>query len=199
MIARDHTKLLVRLHPVGVEDLRPGSTVYGDLEVFGEALDTGWEQAIALADELLPDRADALLSRWEAAYDLHRTTGLTTEQRRERIIARRRYLPDSRPATIDTILDGMAGLDINVVEPAPFRCDDASSVCNGSDLVVLDGALVFFIEFDEVAARALPLDRPAVEYEIGRIKPAHVIGRTRCDDFRCDDFLSIVDLDLLAA
>lgn len=194
----DHTQLLLRLHPVGAVDLRPGGVYYRDVEVFGQVLDLVWAQVDALEEELLPDRATALLSRWEALYDIRRVSGRTDEQRREVIIARARYLPDFRPETIDDILSTHFGLDVDVVEPAAFRCDDPSSVCDGHDYL-LDGHLVFFIEFDEATARTLGIDRAEVEYEIGRLKPAHVVGRTRCDDFRCDDAFSLCDLDRLGA
>lgn len=197
-MTHDHTRLLLRLHPRGAADLRPGGTYYLDLEVFGEVLDTVFTQAVELEDELLPDRSSALLSRWEAAYDIRRVSGRTDAERREVIIARRRHLPDFRPTTIDDIITTHFGLDVDVVEPMAFRCDDPASLCD-SESHLCDGHLIFFIEFDEATARTLGIDRDEMDFEIGRIKPAHVIGHTRCDDFRCDDPFSLLDLDLLGA
>lgn len=198
MTTVDHTKLLLRLHPVGAVDLRPGSTYLLDLEVLGAALDLAWEQATQLEGELLPDHVSALLSRWEATYGINRVGSRTDTQRRDRLIARRRFLPDFRPATIEDLVEQLTGIDVDLLEPDAFRCDDAGSLTDDGATVVLDGHFCFIIDMSRTTAAAASVDRDEVAELLDELKPAHTIGGTRFDDFRADDPYSLTDRDTLA-
>lgn len=198
-IDRQHLDLLIRLHPRGrAWSMDPELAPFQELAAWAEVLDAQDAQVDALVNELLPDRAVALLPRWEALYDLHRTSGLTLGARRRRLQVRLRYQPDSRPATIEGILSTLMELPVSVVEPGAFRCDDASSLCDAST-DVLDGAFGWWAEVDEAGARLGDVSRTELEHEIQRLAPAHTVAVLRCDDFRCDDPWSITDRDLLGA
>lgn len=191
--------MLVRLQPVGPYDTDEGSTFRADLSVAGTAMDVGDDQRLELLDEILPDRAEDLLSSWERVYNIHRVAGLTTAQRQAAVVARRRFLPDFRPSTIDTIVEEVAGVVVDVVEPFAFRCDEATSVCD-DPYDVLDGAFVFFVEADSAAALAAGAERAVMDETIGALKPSHTIGISRFTGaFRCDDAYSLCDRDLLGA
>ena len=110
--------------------------------------------------------------------------------------ARKAFLPDSCIPTIDLILERLTSIAITIVEPGPFQCDDAGSVCDdGED--VLDGAFVFLIEFNEGAARIASVNRDEVIEVATDAAQAHTIPVVLCDDFRCDDSFSTTDRDLL--
>ncbi len=198
-ITRPHLDLLLRLHPRGrAWSLDPAMAPYQELEAWGEVLDAQDAQVNALLDEAVPDRASSLLGRWEALFDLHPRSGLSEAERRRRVLARMAYLPDTRPVTIEDILEAFTSLDVAIVEPGAFRCDDAGSVCDEPD-DVLDGAWVWWVEVDETAARAGDVTRLELEQELQRIKPAHTVAYVRCDDFLTDDPWSLCDRDLLGA
>lgn len=190
--------MLERLHPRGPYDLDPGSLYRDDLAVLGAALDLADDQRLALLDELLPDRAEALLSSWERVYAIYRGSTRTTQQRRDAIVARRRYLPDFVPTTIEGILEQLTGVDVTLVEPGHFRCDDAGSLCDTAD-DVLDGIFVFFADLDHAAAVAAGVDRAELDEVIGQVEPAHTLGISRFNLFSCDDPYSLTDRDLLGA
>ena len=187
---------LLRLHPEGFLLLDEGSLQWFDLDVLGQAFDAAEDQAFELRLEMLPDRTSALLSRWEVVYDVHRTAGKTDQQRRNALVAHRRFLPDFHPTTIETILETASDLVLSVHEPFAFRCDDASSLCDDADDLV-DGAFVFVVDGSAVEARAESPDLDQVEEIIDMVKPAHTIGILRWDDFCCDDEFSRCDRDLL--
>lgn len=198
-VSRPHLSLLLRLHPrSSAWSLDPDKAPYQELEAWAEVLDAQDAQVDALLAELLPDQDTALLSRWEALYDLHRTSGLTTLARRRRVLARMSYLPDTRPATIESVLGRLMDQTVTVVEPGPFRCDDPGSLCDtASD--VIDGAFCWWVEVDEALARVGDVTRDELEEEVSRLKPAHTVACVRTDDFRCDDPWSLTDRDLLGA
>lgn len=196
---RPHLDLLLRLHPRGrAWSFDPASAPYQELEAWADVLDAQDDQVDALLDEILPDRATVLLSRWEELYDLHRRTGLTDAARRRRLQARMAYLPDTRPSTIRQILERYTALTLSLVEPGGFRCDDPDSVCDDAG-DVLDGGFVWWIEVDETAARTGDVTRDELQEEIERLRPAHTVAFVRCDDFICDDPWSLTDRDLLGA
>ncbi len=195
-MAARNTGPLLRLHPGGFLLLDDGELQFYDLDVLGQALDTAEDQVGFLRLEMLPDRAGALLERWETVYDVHRTAGKTDQQRRYTLLARRRFLPDFRPDTIETILETVSQLELDVYEPFAFRCDDPDSLCDDPDDLV-DGAFTFVVDGSAVEARTESPDIDQVEEIIELVKPAHTIGIVRWDDYRCDDEYSRTDRDLL--
>lgn len=192
-----HLSLLLRLHPQGVLDL-DDSTAREDLAVLGYAFDQVWLQRDELIDEILPDRAGDLLTDWERVYDIHRVGSRTVAQRQARLVAHRRLLPNFTPSTIEDIVETLTGIDVDLVEPGAFRCDDPDSLTD-TPADVLDGAFVFCITLNEATARSEGLDRDEIDEILERVKPAHVYGLVRCDDFRADDEWSLTDRDLLAS
>lgn len=195
-----HLELLLRLHPRGPYDLDEDALPYEDLSVLASGLDLADDQRLELLDEVLPDRTEDLLTSWERVYDIHRVSGRTVLQRRRAVLARRRLLPDFKRSTIESILETLTEVDVTVTEPLPFRCDDASSLCDGSGgTYVLDGAFVFFADLDQAQATAAGVDRDALDEMIDHVKPAHIVGLSRFDGFCCDDALSLCDRDLLGA
>lgn len=198
MMDRPHVELLLRLHPAGPWSDDQALAPYQELKAWGDVLDAQDSQVDELLAEILPDTTSALLSRWEALYELHRESGLTEAQRRRRLAARRRHLPNARPETLRSILAQYSDLTITIVEPGAFRTDDPDSLTDTpSD--VIDGAFVWWIEVDEVAARAGDTTRAELEHEVQRVNPAHLVAFVRCDDFCCDDPWSLCDRDLLGA
>lgn len=193
-----HIELLLRLVPQGADDYDEGTTIRADLDVAAAGLDMAWTQAEELGDELLPDRAEDALSRWEPLYGLFRDRGLTTQQRQARLVAARRRMPDFRPATIEDLVGEYGGAACVVEEPRAFRTDDPDSLTD-DPLDVVDGAHVFFVVFVRADAVAADIDRDEITELVDTIRPAHTIGIVRLDDFRTDDPYSLVDFDLLGA
>ena len=193
-----HLPALLRLHPRGPWNLDDGSLCRHDLEVVAHVIDDAAGQNAELLLELLPDRTTALITSWERVYGLTRIAGKTLAKRRAAVLARRRFLPDFRPATIEDVLGTLTGLTVDVVEPGAFRCDDPASLCDAEEPVI-DGAFVFFVEFSESSARSESLSRDEIQEAIDDLKPAHTYGAVRCDDFLTEDPWSLCDMDLLGA
>lgn len=194
----DNLRALLRLHPRGALDLDEDSLPWLDLKVVGWVLDAVETQKQALQDEILPDRATlATLSHWETIYGITRIAN-TTPRRRSIVLARRRLLPDFRPATIESLLEEDTGLELTIFEPGPACCDDPGTVCDDAgDLI--DGAFVFVLDGSAAEARAELPSLDSADDLISLVKPAHTAGFLRFDDLCCDDPYSRCDRDLLGA
>lgn len=100
------------------------SPVYGNsyvglwiFEAIGSVLETAYSLSMQLASETSPETTDLLLSYWEAAYGVTTDTSLTTEQRRERIIAKMKTTGACTPAKIAAAVSGaLGGAVVEVVE-----------------------------------------------------------------------------------
>lgn len=192
-----HLPTLLRLMPKGAYDLSYGTLVVDDLANVATGLDEADSQASDLLAESRPQDTDALLSRWEALLSL-RDRGLSDAVRRNRILAKLRLVPDMCPDTIESRAEEYSGLDFDLIEAGPFRCDDPNSLTD-EPYPLVDGAFVFVLEADSADAHAIPLRRADLYTLIDAIKPAHTVGIIRLDDFFTNDSLSITDCDLLGA
>ncbi|HNH49651.1 MAG TPA: DUF2313 domain-containing protein [Myxococcota bacterium] len=190
-----HEELFLRLHPAGF-DLDEGSFLRIDLGVAGWGLDAQDTQTDALALEMYPDGAEQLLASWERVYDIHRISGRSTAERRERVLYRRKLVPNMLPSTMEAALEDYTSADWTIIEPFAFRCDDAASVCDTTNDVV-DGGLTFFAQADRADVSAF--NRKEMQEIIDLVKPAHVVGRLQFVGFITDDPLSLTDFDLLGA
>lgn len=190
----DNLRAVLRLVPTGLLT-DEGSVRFDELAGVADALDALEAQCGDLEVELHPDLTDVLLARWEAVYGLA-AEGQTTEVRKARLLAAVRRVPDFRPVTIRSLAEQWTGLTLPLTEPGPFRCDDPDSVCDNPDDVV-DGQHVFILAIDRAAAG--DLNRPRLLVFLRTVQPAHTTCLARADEFRCDDVLSLCDLDLLGS
>ena len=197
MAIPDSFGVLKRLSPTGCVDLDEGTVAHTDMAVVAQQLDDLQLQMNALETESRPQDTVVLLSRWEALLGL-RAGAWTTAERIARLLARIRHIPSQTPAEIEARVEQYSTIAWTLSEPGPFRCDQATSVCDNVNDVV-DGAFVFFLDADWTAADAIALRRDDLSAFVGRLKPAHTVGRLRFDDFRCDDAYSTCDRDLLGA
>ncbi|HNC97851.1 MAG TPA: DUF2313 domain-containing protein [Myxococcota bacterium] len=188
--------MLVSLHPAGLFALEPGSVLWRDLAVVAYGMEWVWEQRNALALEMYPDGAEQLLASWERVYDIHRISGRSTAERRERVLYRRKLVPNMLPSTMEAALEDYTSADWTIIEPFAFRCDDAASLCDTTNDVV-DGGLTFFAQADRTDVSAF--NRKEMQEIIDLVKPAHVVGRLQFVGFITDDPLSLTDFDLLGA
>lgn len=195
---RRHAELLARLHPRGAVEVETGTTSRAELDAWGDVLDHLDDQIDQLLQEANPSLTGELLSRWEALLGIYRVSGRSAAHRRRIVVQRLRRLPNCTPATLAQLLGQVADLTVTIVEPGSFRCDEATSLTDTPD-DVLDGALVFFVTLDWAAARVSGLSRDELQEEVDTLKPAHVVGLIRADDFRADDPWSLTNRDLLAA
>lgn len=193
----DHLDALERLTPRDVFDLDDGTINRDEYCVVAETLDENARQQVLLVNESFPQYASALLTRWEALYQL-RARGWTLAQRAARLMARVRFIPDFTPATIETRVEQYTGIDVTLAEPGGFRCDHALSRCDHPDDLI-DGVFVFVIDMDWAVATAAGVRRADLLVFLEDLKPAHTVPIIRCDDFHCDDALSVCDRDLLGA
>lgn len=197
-MATDHLDLLLRLAPRGPLSYDDGTVARAELEAFASGLDDVWTWRDTLLDELLPDLASLTLEDWERVYDLHRTDGRSDATRRDSIIARVLRLPDFNPGgTLEPIYKAVAlNLDLSIIEPGAFRCDDPDSLCDAPG-DVLDGVFIFWVQLDAVEAAAASLEIDELQEAVDQTRPAHTLGIVRFEGFYCDDPYSVCDRDIL--
>ena len=191
-----HEELLLRLHPIREDlDLSDGTTARAELVAWGTVLDGIWDQRDALMVEILPDTTTDTLTSWERVYDLHPPAGVSTSQRRDRVRAARRRLPDMRPTTIDELLELALGTEVSLYEPGSFRCDDEFSLTDWWEDPI-DGQFTFIVEVDEATIGDFTT-RDEMEAYLEILKPAHVYGAVQTNLFLTDDPWSLTDHDLI--
>lgn len=198
MSSYTHVELLMRLEPRGVYDLSAGTNVRGELETLGAALDVQWTQRDALMDELFPTTVGALLGRWERDWGVLRVADKTDAERQAAVLARLRFLPDFRPATIAEIVGQLVGQTVSITEPFGFHCDSDDSTTDEADDQV-EGSFLFYVDADEDLLRLGHVSREEIDYYLSLLEPAHTRGVIRCDDFCTDDDWSVCDDDFLGA
>lgn len=192
-----HQAALLRLMPRGLVDLSADTLDHEELAVFAAPLDGVEINARKLVAEIHPQSTSALLERWEELYQL-RSRGWTFEQRRQRLLARVRVVPDNRPVTIQELVVQLTGITWVLTEPRAFRFSMASSLLDVPN-DVLDGVFVFLLDASRAAAVAAGVRRNDLVAFVGRIQPAHTVCVERFDDFRFSDPFSLLDRDFLAA
>lgn len=138
------------------------SPIYGDsyvglwlFQVIGAALDDACDIVERLRYEMNASTADILLAHWEQQYGLQENSGLTTEQRRARIVAKKRSRGSCNPARLaEAVSVALGGVKVDIQE----RVDQNTFLVNIREYV--------------------PSLVPAVAV-IERMKPAHLVYQIR--------------------